>query len=235
LLERTTRRYFEKLLNLNITDFSKLDPEVAQQLADPDMKREELRELMRSNRVPGGWFYVERAAVIMFGLQAQLAPKLNGIPSRLPVRHAVHDGAQTRSESRTPPRSRSWKKPARETRSRRCGRCNGRRSPAQLNLDRAAYDPVDAYGIFVASPDPDRNVNRQDREGRKTANDRSNPISAALAILALSILVQMRARGAPTLYRARLSCPRRQAEMVGSMPEDRGDADVALIDSRLRC
>ena len=84
LLERTTRKYFEKLLNLNITDFSKLDPAVAQQLADPDMKREELRELMKSIAYPEGWFYVERAAVIMFGLQAQLAPKLNGIQVGFP-------------------------------------------------------------------------------------------------------------------------------------------------------
>ncbi|MDX2092717.1 MAG: AarF/UbiB family protein [Kofleriaceae bacterium] len=79
LLERTTRKYFEKLLNLNITDFGKIDPAVAQQLADPDMKRDELRELMKSIAYPDGWFYVERAAVIMFGLQATIAPKLNGI------------------------------------------------------------------------------------------------------------------------------------------------------------
>ncbi|MGE0867042.1 MAG: ABC1 kinase family protein [Kofleriaceae bacterium] len=79
LLERTTRKYFEKLLNLNITDFGKIDPSVAQQLADPDMKREELRQLMSSIAYPEGWFYVERAAVIMFGLSATLAPKLNGI------------------------------------------------------------------------------------------------------------------------------------------------------------
>lgn len=79
LLERTTRKYFEKLLNLNITDFGKLDPSVAQSLADPDMKKEELRELMKSIAYPEGWFYVERAAVIMFGLQATIAPKLNGI------------------------------------------------------------------------------------------------------------------------------------------------------------
>ena len=84
LLERTTRKYFEKLLNLNITDFSKIDPAVAEQLADPEMKREELRELMRSIAYPEGWFYVERAAVIMFGLQAQLAPKLNGIQVGFP-------------------------------------------------------------------------------------------------------------------------------------------------------
>jgi predicted unusual protein kinase regulating ubiquinone biosynthesis (AarF/ABC1/UbiB family) len=79
LLERTTRKYFEKLLNLNITDFGKIDPAVAQQLADPEMKRDELRELMKSIAYPEGWFYVERAAVIMFGLSATLAPKLNGI------------------------------------------------------------------------------------------------------------------------------------------------------------
>ena len=84
LLERTTRKYFEKLLNLNIQDFSKIDPKVADQLADPDMKREELRDLMRSIAYPEGWFYVERAAVIMFGLQAQLAPKLNGIQVGFP-------------------------------------------------------------------------------------------------------------------------------------------------------
>ncbi|MGE3766538.1 MAG: AarF/UbiB family protein [Kofleriaceae bacterium] len=80
LLERTVRKYFEKLLNLNITDFGKIDYAAAgSQLADPDMKREELRELMKSIAYPEGWFYVERAAVIMFGLQATLAPKLNGI------------------------------------------------------------------------------------------------------------------------------------------------------------
>lgn len=79
LLERTVRKYFEKLLNLNISDFSKIDPKVAEQLADPEMRREELRELMKSIAYPEGWFYVERAAVIMFGLQATIAPKLNGI------------------------------------------------------------------------------------------------------------------------------------------------------------
>jgi ubiquinone biosynthesis protein len=77
LLERTTRRYFEKLLNLNITDFSKIDPNVADHFADVELKREELRELMKSIAYPEGWFYVERAVVIMFGLSSQLAPKLN--------------------------------------------------------------------------------------------------------------------------------------------------------------
>lgn len=77
LLERTTKKYFEKLLNLNISDFGKLSPEVAQQFGDSDMRREELRDLMKSIAYPEGWFYVERAVLIMFGLSATLAPKLN--------------------------------------------------------------------------------------------------------------------------------------------------------------
>ena len=79
LLERTVRKYFEKLLNLNITDFSRIDANLAQQFADPDMKRDELRDLMKSIAYPDGWFYVERAAVIMFGLSSQLAPKLSTV------------------------------------------------------------------------------------------------------------------------------------------------------------
>jgi ubiquinone biosynthesis protein len=77
LLERTVRRYFEKLLNLNITDFSKIDPDIADHFADVELKREELRDLMKSIAYPEGWFYVERAVVIMFGLSSQLAPTLN--------------------------------------------------------------------------------------------------------------------------------------------------------------
>ena len=39
---------------------------------------------MKSIAYPEGWFYVERASVIMFGLQATLAPKLNGIQVGFP-------------------------------------------------------------------------------------------------------------------------------------------------------
>ena len=79
LLERVTRVYFEKLLNLNITDFSRISTEVAQSLADPGVKKEELRRLMKSIQYPMGWFFVERAVIIMFGLSSQLAPKLNTV------------------------------------------------------------------------------------------------------------------------------------------------------------
>jgi predicted unusual protein kinase regulating ubiquinone biosynthesis (AarF/ABC1/UbiB family) len=113
LLERTVRKYFEKLLNLNITDFGKIDYAAAgSQLADPDMKREELRELMKSIAYPEGWFYVERAAVIMFGLQATLAPKLNGIHVGFPyitqfifernAKRLAHAAAEARAEASNP-------------------------------------------------------------------------------------------------------------------------------------
>ncbi len=99
LLERTVRKYFEKLLNLNITDFSKISADVAVNLADPEMKREELRELMKSIAYPDGWFYVERAAVIMFGLSSQLAPKLNTVHIGFPyvMRFLAERSAQRRA------------------------------------------------------------------------------------------------------------------------------------------
>lgn len=105
LLERTVRKYFEKLLNLNITDFSKIDPNVAQQLADPDMKRDELRELMKSIAYPEGWFYVERAAVIMFGLSSQLAPKLNTVQVGMPyvMRFMMARNAERHAKPAAPP------------------------------------------------------------------------------------------------------------------------------------
>lgn len=76
-IERTTRKYFEKLLALNITDFSKVGADMAARLAGAEDRRAELRELMKSVEYPLGYFYVERAVVIMFGLSVQLAPRLN--------------------------------------------------------------------------------------------------------------------------------------------------------------
>jgi predicted unusual protein kinase regulating ubiquinone biosynthesis (AarF/ABC1/UbiB family) len=78
LLERTTRQYFEKLLDIEITDFSKVGADVAARFASTEQERRvELRELMKSVQYPLGWFYVERAVLIMFGMSVQLAPKLN--------------------------------------------------------------------------------------------------------------------------------------------------------------
>jgi ubiquinone biosynthesis protein len=84
LLYKTIRTYFQKLLALDIQDFGRMKPEVVRDLADPGMKRDELRELMKSVEYPEGWFFVERAVVILFGLCAQLAPKLNTVQVGFP-------------------------------------------------------------------------------------------------------------------------------------------------------
>ena len=103
LLERTVKRYFEKLLNLDITDFSKLDPQHAEQLLDPELKKGELRALMKSVNYPLGWFYVERAAVILFGLSAQLAPTLNTVQVGFPyIVKFMAENAMSRTAPRAP-------------------------------------------------------------------------------------------------------------------------------------
>ncbi len=84
LLERSTRKYFEMLLSMEVTDFSKVGADMASRFAKADVRRAELRELMKSVQYPLGWFYVERAVVIMFGLCVQLAPKLNTLKVGFP-------------------------------------------------------------------------------------------------------------------------------------------------------
>lgn len=83
LLERTVKTYFEKLLKLNIQDFGRIKPEQLAEL-DPGLERDELRELMKSVEYPDGWFYVERSAVILFGLAAHLAPRMNTVMVGMP-------------------------------------------------------------------------------------------------------------------------------------------------------
>ncbi len=84
LLDRTIRTYFHKLLAFDVRDFGRIRPEVAKKLADPELRRDELRELMKSVEYPEGWFYIERAVVILFGLAAQLAPTLNTVQVGFP-------------------------------------------------------------------------------------------------------------------------------------------------------
>lgn len=84
LLEKTIKAYFQKLLALDIQDFGNLGPDVQKALADPGVTLGELREVMRAVEYPDGWFFVERAVVILFGLSAQLAPRLNTIQVGFP-------------------------------------------------------------------------------------------------------------------------------------------------------
>lgn len=84
LLVRTTRKYFAKLLALDIQDFGKIEGETLVALMDLEVRRDDLREVMRAITYPPGWFFVERAVVILFGLAAHLAPTLNTVQVGFP-------------------------------------------------------------------------------------------------------------------------------------------------------
>jgi hypothetical protein len=98
LLERTVKTYFAKLLKIRDRTpgaLMRARPEQLEQLADPELERGELQELMRSFEYPEDWFYIERACVLMFWLAAQIDPGLDplaaGFPCILPLlaqRHA---------------------------------------------------------------------------------------------------------------------------------------------------
>lgn len=92
LIERTVKAYFAKLLKIQDRTPAALmraRPEQIEQLANPEMQRDELQDLMRSVEYPEDWFYVERAAVLMFWLAAQIDPNLDtmavGLPYVMPL------------------------------------------------------------------------------------------------------------------------------------------------------
>jgi predicted unusual protein kinase regulating ubiquinone biosynthesis (AarF/ABC1/UbiB family) len=92
LLERTMKKYFEKLLKIEDRTAGALmraNQRELEALADPEVERRELRRLMESVRYPDNWFFVERAAVLMFWLCAQIDPDLDtitvGFPYVLPL------------------------------------------------------------------------------------------------------------------------------------------------------
>ncbi|MGE0789586.1 MAG: ABC1 kinase family protein [Sandaracinaceae bacterium] len=92
LVEKTVDTYFQKLLRIQDRTAGALmraNQDELEELADPGVAREELRELMRSVDYPEGWFYVERASVLMFWLVGQIDPDVDsmriGIPYVLPL------------------------------------------------------------------------------------------------------------------------------------------------------
>ncbi|MFW2389985.1 MAG: ABC1 kinase family protein [Polyangiales bacterium] len=92
LLEQTVKTYFQKLLKLKARTPGALmnaNSKELEALADPEVERRELRTLMRSFHYPDGWFYVERAAVMMFWLAGQIDPDVDqfqvGFPYVLPL------------------------------------------------------------------------------------------------------------------------------------------------------
>lgn len=92
LLEKTVKTYFQKLLNIKEKTAGTLiraDRKQLEELIDPEVARRELRALMKSVRYPDGWFYVERASVMLFWLSGRIDPDLDtfniGFPYVLPL------------------------------------------------------------------------------------------------------------------------------------------------------
>ncbi|WP_434044130.1 MULTISPECIES: ABC1 kinase family protein [Sorangium] len=115
LLERTVKAYFAKLLKIRDRTPAALmraRPEQLEKLADPELERGELQELMRSFEYPEDWFYVERACVLLFWLAAQIDPNLDtmaaGFPYLMPLmaeREArAGSGGSSPSSGRSPER-----------------------------------------------------------------------------------------------------------------------------------
>lgn len=87
LLEKTVVTYFSKLLKVQVRTAGALmraKPGDLEKLVDPQVERAELRELMKSFHYPEGWFYAERASVMMFWLSGQIAPDLDTLQVGFP-------------------------------------------------------------------------------------------------------------------------------------------------------
>lgn len=79
LLKQVGREYLKVLSSVKIEDFSRLDRQTMEKLSGYAQTRGKLRAVMKSVEYPEGYFYVERTLALLFGLVAQLAPKV-GLP-----------------------------------------------------------------------------------------------------------------------------------------------------------
>lgn len=87
LAQRTVLRYFERLIKLRRHSPQALvarKPGELRQLLDPELELAELRALAHAFQLPPGWFYVERALVMMFGLVGSVSPELDLVRTAYP-------------------------------------------------------------------------------------------------------------------------------------------------------
>ena len=104
LLKQVGREYLKVLSSVKIENFSKLDRQTMEKLSGYEQIRGRLRAVMKSVEYPEGYFYVERTLALLFGLVAQLSPKL-GLPglamplaSKLFMKGFVTPTAPTKTE-----------------------------------------------------------------------------------------------------------------------------------------
>lgn len=77
VFETAVRHYLDKLLNLEVEDFSNLDLREFDVWRNLDEMEVSFRDLTRSFEVPRHWFYVERTLALLLGLCARLDPKVD--------------------------------------------------------------------------------------------------------------------------------------------------------------
>lgn len=77
VFETAVRHYLDKLLNLEVEDFSNLDLREFDVWRNLDEMELSFRDLTRSFEVPRHWFYVERTLALLLGLCARLDPKVD--------------------------------------------------------------------------------------------------------------------------------------------------------------
>jgi ubiquinone biosynthesis protein len=118
-LGELTRTYFAKLMKFKDRSpgaFLNRDPrELAREFGSPDIDLDDMRELMKSVRYPETWFYVERAAVLLFWLSATIDPTVDnvqvGFPYVLPVLMEHNRRAAEEQAKRAPATSHSPSSP----------------------------------------------------------------------------------------------------------------------------
>jgi ubiquinone biosynthesis protein len=74
LIDSVGREYLKALGQIRIQDFANIDPSTVVQLSGVKQWKGKLRAVAGSVRYPEGYFYIERAVVLLFGLVGRLAP-----------------------------------------------------------------------------------------------------------------------------------------------------------------
>lgn len=77
VFRKAVRHYMDKLLHLDISDFSKIDISEFDVWRNLDEMKVSFRDITRAFEVPRNWFYVERTLGLLLGLCARLDPTVD--------------------------------------------------------------------------------------------------------------------------------------------------------------
>jgi ubiquinone biosynthesis protein len=77
VFETAVRHYMDKLLHLDVADFSRIDLSQLDLFQNLDEMKLSFREIARAFEVPKNWFYVERTLGLLLGLCARLDPTVD--------------------------------------------------------------------------------------------------------------------------------------------------------------